>query len=622
VLQSPPLVLQTLLEEALDHHRAGRLGEAEQLYRRILAAEARHADSLHLLGMIEHQRGQHAAAAFLIGQAIAINPTVAAFHSNLGTVLQAQGNLEGAAGAFERALALQPDWAEVHSNLGKILQSQGRLEEAAASQERALALKTDFAEAYSNLGNARYVQGRLAEAVTCYQRALALKPDYVDAHNNLGTSLLSQGRIDEAIEHYKRALALNPNYAAAHNNLGNALMQQDQIDAAQAHYERALAIRPEYANAHNNLGNVLKEQGKFEDAMASYGRAIAFNPDYAEAHLNRSELKRFARGDSEFAALEKLAAKDDLPADKAMFLHFALAKALDDVGDFARAFEHLVRGNTLKRRQIDYQEDRALDLVRRISTVFDRALFERSHGAGHPSSAPVFVVGMPRSGSTLIEQILASHPQIQAAGELTILEKMEDREFPEQAGKLDSAALRRLGETYLSRLPKTRDGRLRIVDKLPGNFLRIGLIRLILPNARIIHATRHPLDTCLSCYSKLFTNGLLFSYNLEELSRYYLSYHELMAHWRRVLPLDYILDVSYENVVDNLEREARRMIDYCGLPWDDRCLSFHRTTRPVRTASSVQVRQPLFRGSIERWRRYEPGLRPLIDELGSLAFRR
>jgi tetratricopeptide (TPR) repeat protein len=604
-----------LLEQALNHHRAGRLAEAEVLYRQILTKDPRHADSLHLLGMIEHQRGRHDAAVSLIGQAIAIDPDVAAFHSNLGTVLQAQGKLEEAGASFESALALKPDWAEVHSNLGNILQARGKLEEAAGSQGRAIELKPNLAQAHSNLGNIQREQGKLAEAVVSYQRALALLPDYVDAHSNLGTVLLAQQRVEEAIVQFERALALNPNHATAHNNLGNALLKRDRMDEAQTHYERALALKPDYANAHNNLGNVLKEQGRFDDAMSHYGRAIALKPDYGEAHLNRAELKRFKRDDEELVALKALEASVDLPPDKAVFVHFALGKALDDAGDYDGAFEHLRRGNALKRQQIDYQERRALDLVDRIRATFDRALFDRFGQAGEASRAPIFVLGMPRSGSTLVEQILASHPQIYGGGELTILEKMDAAglyNLGDPSG--DAAQWRSLGETYLSQLPKIPDGKVRIVDKLPGNFLRIGLIRLMLPNARIIHTCRHPVDTCLSCYSKLFTDGLLFSYDLGELGRYYRSYSGLMEHWRTVLP-GYVLDVSYEDVVADLEGQARRIIAYCGLAWDDRCVSFHQTIRTVRTASSVQVRQPLFRGSIDRWRRYESHLGPLIAEL-------
>jgi tetratricopeptide (TPR) repeat protein len=609
-----------LLEQALGHHRAGRLGDADAIYRKILSGDGRHADSLHLLGMIEHQRGRHDISVQMIRQAIAINPKEAAYHSNLGTILQAQGKLDDAAACFERALVLKPDWAEVHSNLGNVLQTQGRLDDAAACQERGLALKPGCAEVWSNLGNIRHAQGRIDDAVACYERALAIKPHYVDAHNNLGTSLLSQDRIDEAVSHYERALVLQPDYAAAHNNLGNALSKQDRVEEAQAHYERAIVLKPDYANAYNNLGNVFKEEGKFDDAMAHYGRAIAIRPDYAEAHLNRSEIKSFRRGDDDLAALEALAGARDLSGDKALYIHFALAKALEDAGDYGEAFEHLRLGNALKRAQVDYKEKSVLALFEGISSVFDRGLLDRFEQQGDPSSVPVFVVGMPRSGSTLIEQILSSHPQIHGAGELTILEHMEAG-YPESVPTLDGDALRQLGQSYIGRLPALGVGKIRIVDKLLGNFLRIGLIRLMLPNARIIHSMRNPIDTCVSCYFKLFNTGLYFTYDLAELGRYYLGYTRLMDHWRSVLPPGAMLDVAYEDVVEDLEGQARRLIDFCGLPWDDRCISFHKSTRPVRTASAVQVRQPLFRSSLERWRRYESQLGPLLDELHSLPGR-
>jgi tetratricopeptide (TPR) repeat protein len=629
VTEAPPWAVQDLLENALGLHRAGRLAEAETIYRHILATDAGHADSLHLLGMLEHRRRRHDIGAGLIERAIAIQPKVAAYHSNLGTVFQAQGKLDEAAACFERALALRPDWAEVHSNLGNVLQTQDKLEEAAACHERALALKPECAEACSNLGIVRQCQGRLDQAVSCYERALALQPDYVDAHNNLGTALLEQDRVEEAVAHYERALVLKPDYPSAHNNLGNALLRQDKMDEAQAHFERAVALKPDYPNACNNLGNVFKELGRFNDAMAQYDRAIAIRPDYAEAHLNRSEIKSFQAGDSDLAALKELAGRDDSPcglsADKAVYIHFALAKALDDVGDYEGAFEHLRAGNALKRARIQYHEKPVLELFRRIATAFHRGLFDGLRGPGHPSPVPVFVLGMPRSGSTLIEQILASHPQIHGAGELTALEKMESsgllntgqQPYPESIAGFDGPALRRLAESYLSRMPQVAPGNARVVDKLLGNFLHVGLIHLMLPNAKIIHIARHPADTCMSCYSKLFTNGLRFSYDLAELGRYYCAYSELMTHWRSVLPPGVMLEVSYEDVVDDLEGQARRLIDHCGLSWDDRCIHFHESSRPVKTASSVQVRQPLFRSSLRRWRKYEAGLGPLLDELAA-----
>jgi tetratricopeptide (TPR) repeat protein len=516
--------MQGMLGDALRHHRAGQLTEAERIYRQILTIDARHVDSLHLLGLIACQGGRYDRAVELIGQAIRI-------------------------------------WKH--------------------------------------------------------------NPFY---YCNMGSALRAQGRIDDAVAHFKRALVLKPDYADAHNNLGNVLGEQGKPDEAAMHYGRALAINPDHAEANNNLGNVFKEQGKFEDALGHYGRAIAIRPDYAEVHYNRAEIKTFHRGDGDLAALETLARKDDLPASQALHIHFALAKALEDSGDYERAFEHLRKGNALKRLQIAYDQNSVSQFFQRIRKVFDAELFDRFRKEGDPSSVPIFVLGMPRSGSTLIEQILASHPRIHGAGELNDLEAAvsgvlgnggRPSRYPECVPSLDDATLRRIGEVYLSRLPALADGKVRIVDKLPGNLLHIGLIRLILPNARVIHTVRNPIDTCVSCYSKLFTSGQNFSYDLTELGRYYRCYRELMTHWRSVLPSDAMFDVSYEDVVDDLEGQARRMIDYCGLPWDDRCLSFDKTSRTVKTASAVQVRKPLFRGSLQRWRRYEPGIAPLLQELGN-----
>ena len=619
-----PRVIQSLLADALRHHQAGRPAEAERIYRRILERDPRHADSLHLLGVIANQAGRRDAALEMIRNAIAVNPEEPSYHSNLGTVLQAAGKLDEAAACYARALALQPGWAEVHSNLGNILQAQGKLDAAVACQERALTLKPEFAEAWSNLGNTRHAQGKYREAVACFERALALKPDFADAHNNLGSALAAQDRIEDAMACYQRALVLKPEFASAYNNLGNAFLMQDRLADAMAHYESALVLKPDYADPHYNLGRIYKEQGKFEMAMAHYDRAIAIRPDYAEAHFSRAEIKSFHSGDPDLTPLEALAAGNDLAEDKAPYIHFALAKAFDDCGNYVRAFEHLSKGNALKRRRIDYQETDVLEFFDRISSAFDSGVFDRLQGVGDSSQVPVFVLSMPRSGSTLIEQILAGHPQIQGAGELTALEMAIGEVFggddgplpyPEFIRSLDGLELRRLSQAYLARLPVLADGKLRIVDKMPGNFLRIGLIRLMLPNARIIHTMRHPIDTCVSCYSKLFTYGLHFSYDLAELGRYYCGYKQLMNRWRSALSPDAMLDVSYEDVVDDLEGQARRLIEYCGLPWNDRCLYFDRTCRPVKTASAVQVRKPLFRTSLQRWRRYEAYLAPLLQEL-------
>ncbi len=456
-----------------------------------------------------------------------------------------------------------------------------------------------------------------------FECVLKLRPDHACAHNNLGNLLATVGRIDDAIPHFEYACALNPQLIDARKSLGTAFARQGRTDDAVRQYRLALAGHPDDAETHNELASLLKYQGKLEAASVHYGQAIAIKPSYAQPHYNRADIKTFHPGDPDLAALELLA-KRQLPAGEAVFVHFALAKAFEDCGEFGRAFEHMRKGNNLKRRQIDYDEPAVDRFIRQISTVFSERMIERFKREGESSATPIFVVGMPRSGSTLVEQILSSHPGIHGAGELmdldaaiqSVLSARGQRvRYPECVPDLDGATLRQIADAYTGLVRARVGGDLRIVDKLPANFAHIGLIHLILPNAKIIHTVRNPIDTCLSCYSKLFTAGQQFSYDLAELGRFFCRYAGLMAHWRSVLPPETILHVRYEDVVDDCEGQARRLLAYCGLPWDDRCLRFHENNRPVRTASAVQVRKPLFRSSLQRWRRYESGLAPLLQEL-------
>jgi tetratricopeptide (TPR) repeat protein len=539
---------------------------------------------------------------------------------------QNAGRLAEAAAAYRKIVLLRPDIAEAYNNLGNVLVGQGRLDEAAAQFERAAALNPDLFQAHNNLGNVLRVQGKLDRAMAQYKQAIALRPNLAEAYNNLGSVLLDLCQFDAAAAQLERAVKLKPDLYQAYNSLGCLCQDQGKFDQALAHYSRALAINPHYPEAHNNRGDALKQLGRLDEAAACYDQALTLRPDYAEAHHGRAELKTFRAGDADLAALESLAADSgQLPPGKMLYVHFALGKALEDVGDYGRAFEHLLKANALRRREIDYNQAACQRSFRLIAEMFDAELLSRFQGVGDPSPAPIFIVGMPRSGSTLVEQILASHPQVHAAGELANLDLLvrgvtaadgRPIPFPQCISALDADGLRRMGEAYLASLPPLAEGKIRITDKAPGNFLRAGMIRLILPNARIIHTMRDPVDTCVSCFSRIFKT-VSYSYDLAELGCYYRWYHELMEHWRSVLPPGAMLDVVYEDVVDNLEEQARRLIDYCGLPWDDRCLSFHETSRPIQTASSVQVRKPLYRSSLERWRRYETFLQPLLAELES-----
>ena len=653
---------------------AGRLDHAMAQYRKALALDPAYAEAHNNLGVILHRQGRLEEAAAAFGQALILVPEDADAHLNQGNVRFAQGRLDQAAVHFRQAVALKPDQAEAHLNLGVVLLQQGRLEDAHASTRRALALAPDMVDGYRNLGAIAGRMNRLEEALACYRRALALKPDDAGVLMNLAVALVQMDRLDEAVTGLRRALTLDPNHPGIHRTLGNALMKQadqgradrrgvllraaaadcyrqvvvlcpgdaaayhnlgiallhlDRLEEAAGAFGQALALRPADAETLNNLGVALFRLGRLDEAAACYRQALVLKPEYVEAHFNQSEVRRFRPGDPELAALEALAADaDGLSSGQAVHLHFALGKALEDVGEHARAFGHFLAGNAARRRLLAYDEAALRAQFSRMAAVFEAGLFDRCRGGGDPSSVPVFVVGMPRSGSTLVEQILASHPQVLGAGELTDLAEVAkfglgpdqpEAPFPDYLGRLDRAALGRLGRAYLARLPALPPGRTRITDKMPDNFMLIGLIRLILPEARIIHTVRDPVDTCVSCFSKLFTEAQEFSFDLAELGRYYRWYHALMAHWRRVLPPDSLIEVRYEALVDDLETQARRLIGSCGLPWDPRCLSFHETRRAILTASAVQVRQPLFRGSIGRWRRYRPYLQPLLAELGDLV---
>jgi tetratricopeptide (TPR) repeat protein len=575
------------------------------------------------LGLAHKAQGKLDEAVAHYRRALDLKPDYADAHNNMGNALREQGRLNEAIACFRRALDLKPDYPDAHNNMGTALRKQGRLNEAVACYRQALVLKPDFAEAQNNLGNALKDQGKLDEAVTCYRQALVLKPDYPEAHNNLGAALMAQGKLDEAVTCYRQALVLKPDYPEAHNNLGAALMAQGKRDEAVACYRQALVLRPVFAEAHNNMGNVLRSLGRLNEARDYFGKAIRLAPKNPVFYFSLAASKQFAAGDPHLAAMQELAQDiGRLNAEQQIYLHFGLGKALADVKQHEQAFHYLLQGNALKRQQIAYDEAATLEFFQRIQTVFTPELMRSKQGPGNPSTVPVFILGMPRSGTTLVEQILASHPKIFGAGERDDFKKavirLSDRKrvsFPELVSTVSDEDLRQLGTSYLDVIRATAPEALRITDKMLLNFHYIGLIHLALPHARIIHTRRDPIDTCLSCFSTLFTANQPFSYDLAELGRYYRAYEALMQHWRNVLPNGVMLEVQYEQVVDDLEGQARRLVAHCGLDWDDACLAFHKTQRPVWTASVTQVRQPIYKSAVGRWRVYERFLGPLTKAL-------
>jgi Flp pilus assembly protein TadD len=499
--------------------------------------------------------------------------------------------------------------------LGQSLQRQGK--DARQAVRRATELLPDDAEAHSNLGAALRGFGQLDEAVCAYRRALALNPELAVTHGNLGNALRDLGQIDLAMESYRRALEIKPDLADVHNNLGNVLHDLGQLDEAVTCYRRALQINPGHIDAQSNLGSVLMHLGRVDEAEMFLSRAIELSSGDARSLATALLFITYRRDDPRFDRLEaQYARRESLPPADRIKLDFAMGKAMETSGDYARSFAAYEEANELFHRGHPFDEAADERFLEESCGEFTRELIEewasiaRTPPHFPDDRVPVFIVGMPRSGTSLIEQMLASHPAVYGAGELGKLSELAQR----ARRKIAPAALRDLGREYLDHAGKLapRDARY-FTDKMPGNYQHLWLIPLMLPNARIIHCMRDPMDTCFSCYTLRFTSGHEYCYDLRTLGRTYLRYRRLMKHWHDVLPSGRILDVRYEDVVASAEREVRRMLEYLGLPWSPACLSFYETERPVRTASAAQVRKPIYSSSLARWKHFEKHLVPLLE---------
>jgi tetratricopeptide (TPR) repeat protein len=622
VLESDDRNYEALYRLGLIRIQQGRFGDAAKLFRRASKVERSSADALHHLAVALSGLGRHEEAVSCYEKALALKPDLAEAHNNIGHSLQALGRNDDALSHYRKALSAKADYPEASNNLGTVLEALGRREEAVAQYRAALELRPRYVEARKNLGHGLGLLGQHEEAAGHYQQALAQRPGDIDCHVGLGEIHLALDRPDEAMAQYRAALEREPACVTAHVGIGDVLQFLGQNETAISSFRRAVALAPADVTAHSKLGDALLASGQMTQASRAFERAVELAPRKAGHYWNLAQAHRFTEDDPHLAAMKRLTRQiDRLEAEERIDLYFALGKALADVGDQRQSFEHILQGNALMRQRTAYDEPTALARLERIRATFTADLMTEKASLGDPSDAPIFIVGLPRSGTTLIEQIIASHPSVFGAGELREMANLAERlsgpggaVFPEVASTMSSGELRRLGGDYLAAVRRRAPDAMRITDKMPGNFMLAGLIRLALPNARVIHACRDVRDTALSCFSLLFPRGQGYSYDLAELGRYCRAYLHLMAHWRDALPGG-CLEVRYEDVVCDLEAQARRIIAYCGLEWDDACLDFHRTTRPVHTASAAQVRQPIYRSSLGRWRVHEQYLRPLLDAL-------
>ena len=640
-------------------HQEGQAALAVELIGRAVALRPGVAGFHASLGLAWQAQGRHAEAAEEFRKVLELNPNDAAAHVNRGVAVRALGQTGPALDHFRRAVTLNPGLAQGRTNLGELLLELGRPEEALVHCQAAVGLQPDLAEAHVNLGNVQRVLNHLAEARDCYLRAIRLNPRLSPASAGLGLTAMRLGSWDEALAGLRRAvelepksveylrylaeaaavrelydeveaccqrmLELDPGQAVAQNALGWLAHESGRYAEARERYQAAIRLQPDFATAHFNLGVIQEELGELAEAEASYRTALRIEPTYASALARLAALLRDDLPDADLAALRRRLSEPQLELADRVNLLFGMVQIHDARREFAAAAERLEQANALalaerQRRGVAYDPAQHDCFIEQTIAVFQPPFFDRLAGAGLDTPRPVFLFGLPRSGTTLIEQVLASHPQVHGAGEIPLARRSFD-EIPELLqrsdpplaclAEMDGAVVGELARRHDERLHQLDGGRAeRVVCKMPENYFYLGLIALLFPRAVLLHCRRDPRDVALSCWMTNFT-AVRWASHFDHIATRFAGYRRLMDHWRRVLPAT-IHEVHYEDAVADLEATARRLLSHCGLGWDPACLDFPRTRRPIRTASLNQVRRPVYRTSVGRWKSYEHQLADLF----------
>jgi len=576
---------------AMQHINFGRIAEAEKLAGPLLEQYPLEPQVLHIQGLIFYRKMAFKDAIEQFSKAVQIDKQNPLYLGNLGEAYRRDRQFDKAMETFSKAIEIMPEFLMGHLGIANTLRDQGKHKEAISKFRLALAINSTFAPAYHYLGLTFADMDRQKEAIPLLRKALALRPGYLEAQLSLANVMEMDGQSDEALAIYRTLLKKMPNHIGIHNNVGNILKNKGEIDESIVHFEKAMELDPDNVSAYYNLSRA-RQDPESED-------------------LDR---------------LEKMVVDPRLNNEQHCSLHFTLGKIYDDLGDYEKAFNHFKTGNELDTRDKPFDPRQFAFVVERLIATFNQEFFAGRKGFGSESTLPVFILGMPRSGTTLVEQTLASHPRIFGAGELNnigqIINSLPQRQgklagYPECATLIDAISACQLGEEYVSYLRSVGGDAERVTDKMPGNFINLGFIATMLTRARIIHCQRHPLDTCLSNFFQHFAQVMPFSRNLTFLGNYYRGYHRIMQHWHKVLPLK-IFDVSYEDMVTDHEGMTRKILDFIGLEWDDACLEFQKTKRSVKTASNWQVRQPVYTSSVERWKNYDLFIGPLREALGDV----
>jgi tetratricopeptide (TPR) repeat protein len=594
----------------------GRWAESLASFQNALALEPQDASSLVHAADALRALGRVRESLPLYHRALTVEPRHRQALNNLGNAFLQLKQYADAVGHYRLALDVTPGDGQIWCNLGTAQRLLGYREEAIASYRQALILNSKDIDALNHLAHLLRDIGLRRDAVALYARAIQTDPNRADSHCNLGMVLFEMRRIDDAVAAFQQALALQPSHAAAHLNLGLALRQKRRPADAEASCRTALGLEPTYVDALAFLGELLADRGQFVGAEELFRQALAINPRFAPALSSIATHRKMTAADAAWAESAESLLAQPMPVMHEIGLHYSLGKYYDDVKRYDDAFAQYRLANELSRRLgPDYDAAKLDRYVAGIARTFDATFMQRTQtrAAVGRSDAPILIIGMPRSGTSLAEQILASHPAVFGAGEVAFWNAAYHEYQDHERGGVDGAAaiLARMADEYLGLLASISGGAPRIVDKLPANFLYAGMIHAALPNARIIHMRRHPIDTCLSIYFQNFFNIGPYANDLNSLADYHRQYTRITRHWRDLLPATALLEVPYEGLLEDQEAWTRRMLEFAGLPWDSRCLEFDKTERVVITASKWQVRQPLHAGSSGRWKHYEQYLGPL-----------
>ncbi|MBT3915097.1 MAG: tetratricopeptide repeat protein [Rhodospirillaceae bacterium] len=648
-----------LLQEALAHHQAGRLQDALPLYQKALELEPDQPDALHLCGLVCHQVGRGEQAAELIGRAVEINGDSALYRTNFAIVLNMIGRFSEAEEAADGATKLAADNAEAWHHLGISRLGQQKFADAEAALTKATKLEPNNSEYLNNLGTAYRNLGQNDQAVETFRRAVDSDPDFAVGQTNLAEALKGLGEIAEAEALCLKIIESHPDHASAYHVLGGVMMVRmaytaaveafnkyielvpnqtkgyvalasvqnilAEYDAAEKNLNRALEINPQSASTLQSIGSLLLQKGDKINAVEKFKAVIALDPDISQAYFDIVSAGIEDLTPDNTAHLKLIVQRDDVTDANKSTARFTLARVAEKAGESVASFEHLTAANELRLSVLEkfgyrFDAEQLASEFQNYRDFFTAEFFDQAKDRGQSSEVPVFVIGLPRTGTTLVERIIASHAEAEGAGELLEIEKIVNElkrnqlTYPDCLAELKPAKIKKMAAGYLNHLQSFNESAVRIVDKNPFNFIHLGLITFLFPKAKIIHCRRDLRDVGYSCFSQNFSDPVPWTNDLRSIGQYFKQYESLMVHWEKYLPAS-ILSLEYEDLVTDFANQAKLIIEHIGLAWDENCLKFYDSAGAVQTASSTQVREPVNTRSIGRWQPYAEQLKPLIEVL-------